>query len=141
MRQQKKILLPRVNGKDLDLYYIKDLSKDLVPGSFGIMEPIAAECIPASYKDIDLVLIPGVAFDRQMNRLGYGGGFYDKLLKILPADLPGIAIAFDLQIVDSIPVMAHDRKIDIIVTETEIITSNFYNRAYPVNETIDKKGP
>ncbi|MCJ7665969.1 MAG: 5-formyltetrahydrofolate cyclo-ligase [Actinobacteria bacterium] len=141
LRQQKKVLLPRVNGKDLDLYYIKDLSKDLGPGSFGIMEPVPAECIPASYKDIDLVLIPGVGFDRQMNRLGYGGGFYDKLLKILPADLPRIAIAFDLQIVDSIPIMAHDLKIDIIVTETEIITSNYYNRTYPAKETIDKKGP
>lgn len=140
LKQQKKVILPRVNGKNIDLYYIKDLSNDLSPGSFDIMEPIPSECIPASYRDIDMVLIPGVSFDRDLNRLGYGGGFYDKLLEKLPADIPRIALAFDLQIVDCIPVMAHDLKVDIIITETGIIAPS-HGRANLMKEMTDKKGP
>ena len=128
LKQQKKVILPRVNCKDLDLYYIKDLSNDMSPGSFDIMEPIPSECTPASYKDIDIVLVPGVSFDRDLNRLGYGGGFYDKLLEKLPAYLLRIALAFDLQIVDNIPVMEHDLKVDMIITETGIIASS-HNKA------------
>ncbi len=138
IKQQKKVILPRVNGKDLDLYYIKDLSNDLSPGTFDIMEPIPSECTPASYKDIDMVLVPGVSFDRDLNRLGYGGGFYDKLLEKLPADIPRIVLAFDLQIVDNIPVTEHDLKVDIIITETEIITS--HNKTNLIKEITDTKG-
>jgi 5-formyltetrahydrofolate cyclo-ligase len=140
LKQQKKVILPRVNGKDLDLYYIKDLSNDLRSGSFDIMEPIPSECTPASYKDIDMVLVPGVGFDRDLNRLGYGGGFYDKLLERLPVDIPKIALAFDLQIVDSIPLMEHDLKVDIIITETEIIASG-HNGVNLIKEMTDTKEP
>jgi len=138
LKQQKKVILPRFNGKDLDLYYIKDLSNDLRCGSFDIMEPIPSECTPASYKDTDIVLVPGVSFDRDLNRLGYGGGFYDKLLEKLPAYLLRIALAFDLQIVDNIPVMEHDLKVDIIITEKEIIAS--HNKTNPIKEITDTKG-
>lgn len=123
LKQKKKIILPKVSGSYLDLYYIKDLSNDLSPGSFGIMEPVPSRCTLASYKSIDLALIPGVGFDRDYNRLGYGGGFYDKLLKKIPAEVPRIALAFDLQIAESIPVMAHDLKVDIIITEKEMLAS------------------
>ena len=124
LKQKKSIILPRVDEKDLDLYYIQDLSNDLSPGSFDIMEPLSSECTPASYDNIDLILVPGVGFDRDFNRLGYGGGFYDKLLEKLPEYLPRIALAFDLQILDSIPVLEHDLKVDIIITETKTMISN-----------------
>jgi 5-formyltetrahydrofolate cyclo-ligase len=123
LNQGKKVILPRVRGKKLELYYIKDLIDDLIPGSFGIMEPIASKCKIASYKNVDMVLVPGVGFDRNFNRLGYGGGFYDKLLEKLPVKIPRIALAFTLQIIENIPVMAHDLKVNIIITEKEILDS------------------
>jgi len=127
LKQKKKIILPKVNGKKLDLYYIKDLKNDLSPGSFDIMEPIPSKCTIAPYKNIDMVLVPGVGFDRNFNRLGYGGGFYDKLLEELPVKAPRIALAFDLQLIKNIPVMAHDLKVDIIITEKEILRRKVLN--------------
>lgn len=121
LKQKKKIILPRVNGKKLELYYIKDLKNDLSPGSFDIMEPIPSKCVLTSYKNIDMILVPGVGFDRNFNRLGYGGGFYDKLLEELPVKTPRIALAFSLQLIENIPIMAHDLKVDIIITEKEIL--------------------
>ena len=127
LKQKKKIILPRVNGKKLDLYYIKDLKNDLAPGSFDIMEPIPSRCTIASHKNIDIILVPGVGFDRNFNRLGYGGGFYDKLLEGLPVKTPRIALAFNLQLIENIPIMAHDLKVDIIITEKEILRRKALN--------------
>ena len=70
------------------------------------------------------MLTPGAVFDEAGGRMGYGGGFYDKLLEKLPEYLPRIALAFDLQILDSIPVLEHDLKVDIIITETKTMISN-----------------
>lgn len=127
LKQKKKIILPKVSDKKLDLYYIKDLKNDLSPGSFDIMEPIPSKCTIASYENINMVLVPGVGFDRNFNRLGYGGGFYDKLLEELPMKTPRIALAFDLQLIKNIPVMAHDLKVDIIITEKEILRRKILN--------------
>lgn len=127
LKQKKKVILPKVNGKKLDLYYIKDLENDLGPGSFDIMEPIPSKCTIASYKNIDIALVPGVGFDRNFNRLGYGGGFYDKLLEGLPAETPRIALAFNIQLIEKIPIMAHDLKVDIIITEKEILRRKVLN--------------
>lgn len=127
LKQKKKIILPKVNGKKLDLYYIKDLKNDLAPGSFDIMEPIPSKCTLTSFKNIDMVLVPGVGFDRDFNRLGYGGGFYDKLLEELPVKTPRIALAFNVQLIKNIPVMAHDLKMDIIITEKEILRRKVLN--------------
>ena len=123
LKQKKKVILPKVNGKKLDLYYIEDLKNDLGPGIFDIMEPIPSKCTTASYENIDIILVPGVGFDRGFNRLGHGGGFYDKLLEKLPAKTPRIALAFNVQLIEDIPVMAHDLKVDIIITEKEILVS------------------
>ncbi len=117
----KKVALPRVGTEGLDLYYIKDLSKDLEPGSYDIMEPIPSRCRPAEPGKMDMVIVPGVGFDRKHNRLGYGGGFYDRLLAGIPRSIPRIALAFDLQVLDEIPVSGHDLKIDILITESQII--------------------
>ncbi len=117
----KEVALPRVGAKGLDLYYIKDLSKDLEPGSYDIMEPIPSRCRPAEPHKMDMVIVPGVGFDRKHNRLGYGGGFYDRLLAGIPRSVPRIALAFDLQVLDEIPVSGHDLKIDILITESQTI--------------------
>jgi 5-formyltetrahydrofolate cyclo-ligase len=117
----KKIALPRVGKEGLELFYIKDLKEDLEPGSYDIMEPIPSRCEKADPSRIDLAIVPGVGFDRKHNRLGYGGGFYDRLLTCIPGKVPRIALSFDLQVIDEIPVSEHDLKIDILITESQII--------------------
>lgn len=86
-------------------------------GHYGIQEPLAASRI--AMDAIDLVAVPGVAFDRNGNRLGRGGGYYDRLL----ADFTGLsaAVAFDFQILPTIPCEPHDRPIDAIITESGIV--------------------
>lgn len=117
----KEVALPRVGNKGLDLYYVRDPVKDLAPGSYEIMEPIPSSCRPADPHEMDLVLVPGVGFDLKHNRLGYGGGFYDRLLAVIPRVIPRVALAFDLQVIDEIPVSGHDLKIDILITESQTV--------------------
>jgi len=118
MGHGKKIALPRVNKKKLEIFYIKNLPEDLKTGIHGIMEPLPLICEKAFLKDIDLVIVPGVGFDPDMNRIGYGGGFYDRLLRDIPDRVSKIALAFDTQVIDHIPVSEHDIKVDIIITES-----------------------
>lgn len=123
----KRVLLPRVNnaGKYLDLYEIKELASDVAPGAFGIREPVVERCrYFAALGEIDLILLPGVAFDRAGGRLGYGGGFFDKLLAPLPQHPVLIAGAFNLQVVKEIPQEPTDCRIDWLVTENETIRCN-----------------
>lgn len=83
----KQVLLPRVNkaSKRLELFEAKDIEHDVVAGAYGIREPIVERCNRfEALGKIDLILMPGVAFDRQGGRLGYGGGYFDRLLAHLP---------------------------------------------------------
>jgi len=127
----KKIALPRVDGKRLGLYYINDPLKDLTGGSYGIFEPDPKKCIPAHPAGLDVVIVPGVGFDRQLNRLGYGGGFYDRLLDHLSPRIPKIALAFDLQIMDNVPVSDTDLKVDILITESSVYNNPESNHTWP----------
>lgn len=115
--EEKKLLLPVIEGNDLRLllYTGKDAVK---AGVFGILEP-TEESQSVAEEEIDLIIVPGVAFDRQHNRLGRGKGYYDRLLSTLKA--PKIGICYDFQLLDTIPVESFDKKMDIIVTEKEII--------------------
>lgn len=127
LRDGKRVLLPRVNraSKHLDLYPVTDLGQDVAPGTWGIREPLPERCNKEeALGTIDFVLLPGVAFDRQGGRLGYGGGFYDKLLARLPHQPLLVAGAFALQVVDDIPLEPTDRKVDWLVTEHETIRCN-----------------
>ena len=87
--------------------------------SFGAMEPAGGRVLDVA--ELDLVVVPGVAFDRSCDRVGYGGGYYDRLLEKRRDGAAAIAIAFALQIVDRVPIGAIDRRIDGVVTETETI--------------------
>lgn len=116
----KKIILPRVSGNKLDLYYIEDAERQLKKGSYGIMEPVPILCKSARISDIDLAVVPGVCFDKNFNRLGYGGGYYDKLLHLLPENVKKIAICFEMQVLPEIPAFDYDIKVDTIVTESNI---------------------
>ena len=120
MADGKKVAAPLVkNGRMM--FRCFTLSDELAEGQFGIKEP--SEDLPKAYakEGSTLVLMPGVAFDRGRNRIGFGKGFYDKWLSERPG-LSKIALAFDLQIYDGvIPHEKHDIRPDRIYTETEII--------------------
>jgi 5,10-methenyltetrahydrofolate synthetase len=118
-----RLLLPRVDRtlKRLRLYAVASLTDDLVPGVWGIREPDPARCREASIDEADFVLVPGVAFDALGGRLGYGGGFYDRLLAGAKPGLPKVVAAYSTQVVASVPVDAHDCRITTLVTEIETV--------------------
>jgi len=97
---------------------VKNLSVEIIAGRFGIREPAPA-CIEVPLDDFDLALVPGVAFDLRGNRLGHGGGIFDRLL----ADFRGLkcGIAFDEQFVEKIPAAAHDVRMDFILTPARCV--------------------
>lgn len=118
----KRVAAPRVNAASrmLEAYAISDPERDLGPGFRGIAEPLP-HCPALALDAIDWVLVPGVAFDTRGRRLGYGGGYYDRLLPLLRDDAHRVAGAFDLQVVDRVPIAPHDRPLDAIMTEARII--------------------
>ena len=104
----------------LVLYQVASLETDLRPGTWGIPEPDPAHCGLAAPADIDFILVPGVAFDPDGGRLGYGAGYYDRLLAAWVSPLPPlVAAAFELQIVPAVPVLAGDHRVDLVVTESQ----------------------
>ena len=112
----KRLLLPRIHraARILELREVKNLGNDLVAGVWGIREP-AERCPIVSSSAVEFLLVPGVAFTATGERLGYGGGFYDRLLAGLDAKTPRVAAAFDLQVVDSIPTGPGDQCVDLVV--------------------------
>lgn len=118
----KAIAVPRVDTatRMLDLHALGDLARDVRPGHLGIPEPLATtpRVRPA---EVDWVLVPGVAFDVDGRRLGYGGGYYDRLLPMLRKNAARVAGAYELQIVERVPAAPHDREVDAIVTESRVI--------------------
>jgi 5-formyltetrahydrofolate cyclo-ligase len=124
----KKLALPRVNHhtNQLDLYWVDDLETQLGMGLWKIREPVVERCEKvATLNEVEFALLPGVAFTRNGARLGYGGGYYDKLFAHGSATggrRPVLAAAaFALQIVEQIPQEATDVKVGWIITEQETI--------------------
>ena len=115
----KILVLPRVNRelRRLDLFAVRDLDAELAPGVWGIGEPVPERCQTFLAQDIGFALVPGLGFDARGGRLGYGGGFYDRLLAGLPASLPRVAAAFFIQMLEAVPMESHDQYVDVVVTE------------------------
>jgi 5-formyltetrahydrofolate cyclo-ligase len=121
IQDQKTVCVPRIKSKQKGIEIFKiDSFDQLENGYFGILEPIES-CPVINSKDIDLILMPGVAFDRQGGRVGYGAGFYDRFLSNMNNNVDKIAVAYHFQILDNIPMDEHDVRIDGIVTEEESI--------------------
>ncbi|MGM0367127.1 MAG: 5-formyltetrahydrofolate cyclo-ligase [Actinomycetota bacterium] len=120
IEDNKEVALPKVENSKLDIFLVSAISRQLERGSYNIMEPIKSFCKKVRLREIDLAVVPGVGFDRKFNRLGYGGGFYDRLLPSLRKDVKKIALCFDMQMVPSIPTSVHDVKVDVIITESNI---------------------
>jgi len=121
----KKVLLPKVNREKslLDLYEIKSID-ELSPGYMGIPEPHHLKRRRAVVDDSDLIIVPGAAFDRKGNRLGYGAGYYDNLLSARHRTMPIVALAYDEQLVDAIPAEEHDVRVTVIVTDRGVIRTS-----------------
>jgi 5-formyltetrahydrofolate cyclo-ligase len=129
LKRGKRLVLPVVDSKHkiLRFYEVKDIS-ELKEGYMGIPEPGIRKNREVMLKDIDLVVIPGTGFDLKGNRLGYGGGYYDRLLGYKARQLAKVdkhimtvALAFEEQIGDEIPAEPHDIKVDIIITDQRLI--------------------
>ena len=120
----KRLALPKVNRhtNHLDLYWVEDLENQLAAGLWGIREPVVERCerLTAS-NEVEFTLLPGVAFTRDGARLGYGGGYYDKLLASVVQRPVLAAAAFALQIVEALPQEATDVKVEWVITEQESI--------------------
>jgi len=120
----KRLALPKVNRhtNHLDLYWVEDLENQLATGLWGIREPVVERCERlAAPNEVEFALLPGVAFTRDGARLGYGGGFYDKLLASITRRPVLAAAAFALQIVEQLPQEANDVKVEWVITEQETI--------------------
>jgi 5-formyltetrahydrofolate cyclo-ligase len=123
LAQGKQLVLPRVDpvSRRLELRRVGDLDGDLAPGTWGIPEPVPERCPEVLLEAADFVLVPGVAFDRNLRRVGYGGGYYDGLLAAAQGHARAVAVAFSLQLVPEAPADDRDLPVPVLITETERI--------------------
>ena len=121
LRAGKTLCLPRVLGpRRMAAFRVADLAADLVPGKWDIPEP--REDLPeVPPETLDLVFVPGSAFDEDGRRCGYGGGFYDTYLPLTRPGTPWVALAFEAQLVPRIACEDHDLPVTAIVTERRVI--------------------
>ena len=113
----KKIALPRILRKEKKIIpaRVNSIERELTPGPYGILQPQADGKKTLSVEELDLVIVPGVAFDKQNNRLGRGGGYYDRFLSTLPSHIPTAGLAFDFQIVNDLPRQKHDVSVSCVL--------------------------
>lgn len=111
LRDGKKVAVPKCYGDEMKFIYLDDLTK-VSKGYAGIPEPIADE--PVAHDETALVLMPGLAFDHQGHRIGYGGGFYDKFLSREP-NHPTLALCYDFQMLPHLDTEAHDIPVDTVL--------------------------
>ncbi len=116
LERKGSLILPKVVGDTLELYRIKD-TDNLSVGTFCIQEPSDGERVNA--QEVDFILVPGVAFDRNCRRLGFGKGYYDRLLPKVRGLKVGVCYSF--QVVDELPTDPWDMAMDLVITEEFII--------------------
>mgnify|MGYP001353627139 FL=1 len=123
--KEKNIIVPYVvkNNPILQLSEIKNFN-ELEPKTWGILEPKDEFIRKFDIENVDLVIIPGIVFDQNGHRIGYGYGYYDRFLKKLDKNVVKIGFGFEFQIVDKIPEEKHDVPVDIMVTEKRVINCN-----------------
>ena len=115
----KILVLPRVErgSRALRLYAVQDLETQLEAGVWGIRQPRVDRCTEVPASQIEFVLVPGVAFTRRCERLGYGGGFYDRFIRGLAPRPALVAAAFALQVLPELPMLEADQRVDRVLTE------------------------
>ncbi|MBF0466850.1 MAG: 5-formyltetrahydrofolate cyclo-ligase [Nitrospirae bacterium] len=125
LAMKKTVILPRVNREKhiLEAYKVNTLN-GLKLGYMGILEPDSDLSEPVNGAAIDLIVLPGAAFDRAGGRLGYGGGYYDGFISALGKRPCLVAICYREQVISEVPVESHDVRVDKIVTDYEVIDVN-----------------
>lgn len=117
--QGKTLVLPALErgSRALRLHVVSDPASQLVAGVWGILQPRADLCPQIAPAQLEFVLVPGVAFTRRGERLGYGGGYYDGFIRSLARRPPLVAAAFSVQILPELPVSERDQSVDCVITE------------------------
>ena len=115
--KDKKVYLPQTDPikKSMKLRLVRVIPGDLRKGPYGIMEP-KVSCPSRSAAKMDLIIVPGVAFDRQGGRLGRGAGYYDRFLR-KASSVPKIGLCFREQLVKKVPMKKHDMSVDKVITD------------------------
>lgn len=114
------LLFPAVRGEGAEFFRVKKWSELSIEGAYGIREPDPVRCKAAEISEADVILAPGVAFDLFGSRIGYGGGYYDRLLAMKRAEAIVIAPAFEFQVVRALESEDHDIRVDAVVTEERV---------------------
>ena len=120
----KQIIVPWCNDEgELELFHLESMD-ELEVGMYGILEPLvelrAREDKHVAPQDLDLIMVPGVGFDQRGGRTGHGKGYYDKLLEHAHPDAPLVALGFECQLFDEIPMQSHDIFMDKVITEAAV---------------------
>jgi len=120
---KRRVLVPVVKKGDIDLFFseIKDLGKELAPGSFDIPEPKPEYLRPESLDAVDVLLVPAIVWDKEGYRLGWGRGYFDRVLKMLPEHVRSIGLSFNLQFVSRVPRDQFDLPVNTVVTESRVV--------------------
>jgi 5-formyltetrahydrofolate cyclo-ligase len=123
-RGERCFCYPRVIGEEIAFYRVRTLD-ELTTAAWNpaLREPARDAASAVASAEIDVILVPGLAFTRDGQRLGRGGGFYDRLLVQLPAHTLKLGVCFDFQIVERLPSEPHDQRVDAVVTEREFIAA------------------
>jgi 5-formyltetrahydrofolate cyclo-ligase len=124
LRQQgMRVAVPLIDASAVSMIplLIEDPEKDLAPGYYNIPEPDPRKSLRLKAIEIDAAIIPGSVFDIHGGRLGYGGGYYDRFLVKNAPQARRIGFAFELQLVDKVPLEPHDQPLDILITEKRIV--------------------
>ena len=114
----KRVCYPRIKSERLEFLEVTS-PHELVPGCFGVAEPQTGKPLPVT--EVDLLVVPGVAFDRAGHRLGYGKGFYDRELARVSTVAVSVGLCFDFQLCERLPRQSHDQPVQFIATEAEFI--------------------
>lgn len=122
-QQKKRVFIPVTvpKTKALIVSELFNMEEDLEIGNFGVLEPKKEALRPFSKDLLDLILVPGVAFDTRGYRIGYGAGYYDRFLPTLPKGTPTIALAHEIQMVERVENDHYDFPVDMIITEERLI--------------------
>lgn len=119
----KSVIVPFCvsEGRKLVPTEIKSVENDLKRNKIGFLEPKKELLDSASTEDIDLIILPGLAFDRSCYRVSYGGGYYDRFLGKLNFSIPTIGLIYDFQLIELIPMEEHDIPVDYVITDKRIV--------------------
>ena len=119
----KRVLVPVVKKGDIDLFFseLKDLGRELAPGSFSIPEPRPEYLRPESLDNVDVLFVPGIVWDKEGYRLGWGRGYFDRVLRTLPEHVRSIGLSFNLQFVNRVPRDQFDLPVNTVVTESRVV--------------------